>query len=120
MRIIYAALVAVLLIGGGSANVRADGVLRMVSSHWLDYTSTARATTVAFGPQIRLVDLICTTNCYVAVASSGFAQTVTARQVTAMYLPADTPRRFKVSPNSTVVVIRVTADGLLTVMEMTK
>ncbi len=120
MRLKYLFIAAVLLAVSWAPSAKADDVLRNLTTHWLDYSSTAVATTNAFGPYVRTVDIVCTTNCYFAIALSGQALNAAARQSTADYLPADIPRRFRVSPNSKVVVIRVTADGRLNVTELSK
>ena len=117
MRFLYAALVVVFLAFPAKAT---DNILRSISTQWMDYGGVALPATVAFNEFTRFVDLTCTTACFIAFALSGQDNIVAANQATAFYLPADTPRRFLVSGNSTVVVIQRTSNGLLIIEELSK
>lgn len=84
----------------------------------LAYSSASVSITDAIGGYINVVRLVCTSDCYVALAASG--QAAVANSVTGIFLPGNVPEYLRVSPNSKVHVIRSSADGTLSVLEMTR
>lgn len=84
----------------------------------LAYSSASVSITDAVGSYINVVRLVCTTDCYVAFSVSGAS--AVANSATGVFLPANVPEYMRISPNSTVHVIRDTSDGTLSVLEVTR
>lgn len=77
------------------------------------YTTTAGTITNAVGSQTRAVRVVVTSAAHIAI---GTAPTATTADV---YLPADTPEYFQISPGEKVSAIQVSAGGNLHVTELT-
>ena len=89
----------------------------------IPYGGSSVVVTNAFNGQTRVVRLVCTSACYIAVgASSGSSVTNTlyATAATGAYLPTNVPELFMVSGGQHVAVVQVSSGGALTVTEMTK
>lgn len=77
------------------------------------YTGTAGTISTAVGSQTRIVRLVVTSNAYVAFGASPTATT------SDMYMPANVPEYFTMSPGDKVSAIQDAAGGSLIVTEIT-
>ncbi len=110
-------IIALLLFAGGA---KADQVWVPFSSHFLDYSSVAVTHTSDLTANTEAVRLVCTTACYVAIASSGDATVAGVDVATSTYLPANNPVVFGAPRNGNVIVVSAGSDGLLIITELTK
>ncbi|MEQ8504588.1 MAG: hypothetical protein RIB80_04630 [Rhodospirillales bacterium] len=100
-----------------------ENVFRPVKTHYVPYTATAQAITDQLGAYTDRVQLVCTTDCYYSMSTSGAATGVTAISASTTqthFLPANTPVIQKSSPGGRISVVRVTSDGALYVTEMSR
>lgn len=77
------------------------------------YTGTAGTITNGVGASTKLVRVVATTACYIAV---GTAPTATTNDV---YLPADKPEIIRIVPGHKVSAIQAASGGTLIVTELT-
>lgn len=75
------------------------------------------AQSAAFGGQTREVRIVSTTNCHL---NFGTNPTAAATDNNGIYLPANVVEYFHVNPGQKVAVVRDTADGVLSVAEMSR
>lgn len=84
-----------------------------------DYIAVGAASvqSVQWGANTHDVRVVSTTNCHVNIAQN---PTAAATDNNGFYLPAGVVEYFHVSPGQRLAVIRDTADGTMTVSEMTR
>lgn len=84
-----------------------------------DYVSVSAtsAQSAAFGANTHEIRVVSTTNCHIKI---GDDPTAAATDNNGVYLPAGVVEYFHVSPGQKVAVIRDTADGSMSVGEMTR
>lgn len=82
------------------------------------FFGSATSVGITSGIVNRLIRTTCTAACYINITVSG--STVAATKATGVYLPADTPTLFSVTPGSKVQVIGDTASGRLHVQELSR
>ncbi len=123
MRFIYAVLMAAFLAFPAQAG---EDVWRLVTTHTVGFgTSTAVSTTDPFATGTRRVQLVCNTACYIAFAASTSSDATQARVAAAFattthFLPANVIKEYIVSSGEVVVVLGLTAVGILYVTEISK
>jgi hypothetical protein len=89
------------------------GVGRLGTHQSVAYTGTAGTITNAVGAQTYKVRVVCTTAAYVLIGNSPTATSA------AVYVPADTPEYFTITPGQKVSAIQVSSGGTLHVTEIT-
>ena len=77
------------------------------------YTGTAGTIDNAVGDQTYKVRVVCTSAAYILIGNSPTATSA------AVYVPADTPEYFTITPGQKVSAIQVSAGGTLHVTEIT-
>lgn len=84
-----------------------------------DYVSVgvASAQSAAFSAHTHEIRVVSTTNCHINI---GVSPTAAATDDNGFYLPAGVVEYFHVSPGEILAVIRDSADGTLSIAEMTR
>lgn len=84
-----------------------------------DYVSVAAtsAQSAAFGARTFEIRVVSTTNCHINIGDN---PTAAATDNNGIYLPAGVVEYFHVNPGQKVAVIRDSADGTMSVAEMTR
>lgn len=84
-----------------------------------DYVAVAAASaqSAVFGANVHEIRIVSTTNCHINIAQN---PTAAATDNNGFYLPANVVEYIHVSPGMRLAVIRDTADGSLSVSEMTR
>jgi len=88
------------------------GVGRLGTHQSIAYTGTAGTITTAISDGVTKVRIVCTSAAYIAF---GAAPTATTAGV---YVPADSPEYFTVSPGEKVSAIQLSSGGTLHVTEI--
>jgi len=94
-----------------------------INNHIVSIGSASASSTTPTAVGINVLRLVCTVNCYVAIAASGeavYAATPTVVEVTSQYLPANVPEYFRIGSRSKVAVIKVSSSGSLLITELSK
>lgn len=89
------------------------GTGRLSTVQKVAYTGTAGTISNGVGTQTYKVRVVCTSAAYIAIGNS---PTATTNDV---YVPADTPEYFSITPGMKVSAIQVSAGGTLHVAEIT-
>lgn len=114
---IWLAIFAGLLLLAWPAESKADEIYRPLSSYTVSSTITGSvAASDNVSGQTRAVRLVCSTECRVAFAAS----TAASLSGTAVFLPADMPEIFKITPGQWILVGAETGGsaGTLYITEM--
>lgn len=85
----------------------------------LAFDGTSRVLTGVVGNYITLIRVMCTADCYVAIAPTG-SQALLATTATGFLLNADTPEYFRTKSGETVAVIQASGAGTLIVHELVR
>ncbi len=94
-----------------------------INTHIVTIAGTSAATTTPTSLYVDVIRVVCTVDCYVAIAASGqgvYAATPSVSETTSVYLPANVPEYFRIGSQSKIAVIQVTSGGSLIVTEMSK
>lgn len=91
-------------------------VFTPIASQQVTFTDSASGTSTATGTQTYAVRLVCTTDCLIDFSTPVTLETVT----TLMFLPANVPMTFILSPNRQIAVTEASTAGTLYITELSK
>jgi len=89
------------------------GVGRLSTHQSVAYTGTAGTITSAVATGIQKVRVVCTSAAYIVIGNSPTATSA------GVYVPADTPEYFSITPGQKVSAIQVSVSGTCHVTEIT-
>ena len=98
----------------------AEEPYRPVKTTLFPFGSASQAMTSDIGTNIRVVRLLCTATCYVAIGTTSSDALAVAGGTTSHFLAANEAEYFKVGGGANIAVIQVSGAGNLYVTEMSK